>query len=77
MLASPGVFWRTAGLLMTIQSIGIRILKEETAATSVEYGLIISLIVLMMIGALNGVANEVVGMWNTISTKSATAISAN
>ncbi|TCM22343.1 pilus assembly protein Flp/PilA [Novosphingobium sp. PhB165] len=62
---------------MTIRSIGIRILKDNTAATAVEYGLILALIVIAMIVALNGVANETVGMWNTISSKSATAIEAS
>ncbi|XJJ60286.1 Flp family type IVb pilin [Novosphingobium sp. BL-8H] len=62
---------------MTVRSIGVRILKDEAAATTVEYGLILGLIVLMVIGALSGAANETVSMWNSISSKSSTAISAS
>lgn len=60
---------------MTIRSIGIRILKETTAATAVEYGVILAVIVLVMMIALRGMASETIGLWNTISTKSAAAIS--
>jgi len=60
---------------MTVRSILVRIIKDKTAATAVEYGLILGLIVIMIIGALSGAANEAVTMWNNISSKSATAIS--
>ena len=62
---------------MTIRSIGIRILKETDAATAVEYGVILAVIVLVMIVGLRGVADETIGLWNTISTKSAAAMSPN
>lgn len=60
---------------MTVRSFGVRILEEETAATTVEYGLILGLIVLLVVVAISGAANETIGMWNSISSKSATAIS--
>ena len=44
-----------------------KILSDEQGATAVEYGLIVSLIVIAMIGALKGVANENTGLWATVS----------
>ena len=44
-----------------------RIWRDETAATAVEYGLIVAMIVIAMIAALNGVATETIGMWNKVS----------
>lgn len=42
---------------------------DERGATAVEYGLIVSLIVIAMIGALNGVARETIEMWSEVKTK--------
>jgi len=44
-----------------------RLIREERGATAVEYGLIIAMIVLAMMTALTGLANETTGMWNFIS----------
>jgi pilus assembly protein Flp/PilA len=41
----------------------LRILKDEKAATAVEYGLILALIVLAMFAALDNVANTTSNMW--------------
>lgn len=62
---------------MTIRSIGARIIKDNTAATAVEYGVILAVVVLVVIVALGGVAKETIGLWNTISTKSSAAISSS
>jgi pilus assembly protein Flp/PilA len=43
--------------------------RDQRGATAVEYGLIIALIVLAMIGALNLVANKTGSMWNNVSTQ--------
>ena len=51
-----------------------RLLHDQHGATAVEYGLILALIVLALIGALAGVAGETVGMWNDIDAKSQAAI---
>ena len=50
-------------------SIVRRLLRDRKAATAVEYGLILGLIVLAMLGAIGGVADATIGLWNTISTK--------
>lgn len=41
--------------------------RNTKGATAIEYGLIISLVVLAMVGALTLVANSTIGMWNDIS----------
>jgi len=43
------------------------LLRDTQAATAVEYGLIVSMIVLAMIGALQGVAGETISMWDGIA----------
>ena len=46
-----------------------RVMVDRTAATAVEYGLIISLVVLAMVAALQGVADVTVTMWDDVRTK--------
>ncbi|WP_336986676.1 Flp family type IVb pilin [Altererythrobacter aquiaggeris] len=46
-----------------------RIIGDCSGATAIEYGLIVSLIVIAMIGALEGVANENTGLWGTVTSK--------
>ena len=43
--------------------------RDERGATAVEYGLIVSLIVLAMVTALQGVARTTSNMWNLVSEK--------
>src|SRR5690606_18569898 len=40
-----------------------RLLRDDRGATVIEYGLIVSLIVIAMLGALRGLAGENGGMW--------------
>lgn len=46
-----------------------RLLRDRKAATAVEYGMILAVIVLAMLGALTGVADATQGLWNNVSTK--------
>ena len=39
------------------------------AATAVEYGLILAMIVIAMIVSLSTFANVTIGMWNNVNTK--------
>lgn len=56
----------------------LRKLKLDTrGASAVEMGLICALIVLAMLTALRGVANETTNTWNTVSQKSQQAIDAS
>lgn len=47
----------------------IKVFKCERGATAVEYGLILALIFLAMVGALGTFASTTTGLWNTVSTK--------
>ena len=52
-----------------MQKLMRQILRDNTAATAVEYGLIVSLIVLAMVTALQSVATENTKMWNQVEAK--------
>jgi pilus assembly protein Flp/PilA len=43
------------------------IVKSQEGATAVEYGLIVSLIVVAIIGAIDSVADSTINMWNGVS----------
>ena len=47
----------------------MRILRDDRGATAIEYGLIVSLIVVAIIGAMEGVANENTGLWAVVTDK--------
>lgn len=53
-----------------------RLLQDQRGATAVEYGLILAMIVLAMLSALSGVANETKKMWGDVSDKSQAAAAA-
>ncbi|MBC2778197.1 Flp family type IVb pilin [Parasphingopyxis marina] len=44
-----------------------RIARDERGATAIEYGLIVSLVVIAMVGALVVLADTTTGMWNNVS----------
>ncbi len=46
-----------------------KIVRDERGATVIEYGLIISVVVLAMVGALGTVAGTTVNMWNDVSNE--------
>jgi pilus assembly protein Flp/PilA len=58
---------------MTTSLIFKRLLRDDRGATAIEYGLIVSLIVMVMIGAFQGIADKSTGMWGVISNKFAAA----
>ena len=43
--------------------------KDERGATAVEYGLILALVFLAMVGAVSTFANTTTTMWNDVATK--------
>ena len=45
-----------------------KLILEQRGATAVEYGLIASLIVIAMVGALTGLGGGVGGMWTNLSS---------
>lgn len=44
-------------------------LKCERGATAMEYGLILALIALAVIGAMTSVADKTIGMWGNVSNE--------
>jgi pilus assembly protein Flp/PilA len=45
------------------------IIKDEKGATAVEYGLILALVFLAMVGAVSTVAHTTINMWNYVATE--------
>jgi pilus assembly protein Flp/PilA len=46
-----------------------RIVADTSGATAVEYGLILSLVVLAVIAALQDVAGTTIAMWNSVDSR--------
>ena len=46
-----------------------RLAIEQRAATAIEYGLILALVVLAMFGALKATATSTLALWNLVDTK--------
>lgn len=51
------------------RSVFMRILRDDRGATAIEYGLIVSLIVIAIIGAMQGVADENTGLWAFVTNR--------
>jgi len=47
--------------------------RDRTAASTIEYAMILGFIVMLMFIALTGLATQVTQLWNDISTKAANA----
>lgn len=56
--------------IMNAKTFAIRLLRDRRGATAVEYGLILVMIVIAMLSALNGVADETTSMWDEVTSKS-------
>lgn len=50
-----------------MRSLFCKLRQSEDGATAVEYGLIIAMVVLAMIGALSNVASKTNQMWSNVS----------
>ncbi len=56
-------------LFRALSRLAGRILADRRGATVVEYGLIISLIILVMLVSLSNVAGVTIEMWGNVSTR--------
>jgi len=56
---------RTNGMTRLLR----QVLADRRGATAIEYGLIVSLIVIAMIGSFQQVANVTTVMWNNVSSE--------
>lgn len=43
-----------------------RLLRSERGATAIEYGLMLALMTLALLGALRGLGDSTTGLWGTI-----------
>jgi pilus assembly protein Flp/PilA len=50
-----------------------RFLKDETGATAIEYGLIVAILSLAIIGGVGGAAESLTELWNGNNSKLAEA----
>lgn len=50
-----------------------KLLDDNSGATAIEYGLIASLLVIGMMGALNAFAGSAIGTWERVAEKVAEA----
>ena len=46
----------------------LRLIQDDRGATAIEYGLIVAMISIAIVGGLNYFASETLGMWNRIAT---------
>ena len=53
---------------MRIQEVAKKFSEDEAGATAVEYGLIISLIVIALVASMNSFRDSSEGLWNTVSS---------
>lgn len=65
------------GDLMQLTTFLKHIGNDNSGATAVEYGLIVSLIVIAMVGALQGVAEATIETWSEVETSSVEAMTDN
>lgn len=59
---------------MSIRKLLTRLMRDENAMSSVEYGMICAMIILIMLTALSGMAGVVKGTWNSIATQTSSAV---
>lgn len=50
------------------------LVDDTSGATAIEYGLILALIALAMIGALQSVAGQTIAMWTNVNSRSTAAM---
>lgn len=43
--------------------------RDRKGATAIEYGLILALVFLAMVGAVRGLAGSTIGLWDNVSAK--------
>lgn len=58
---------------MNAMSILARLFRDNRGATAVEYGMILVMLVIAIVSAVKGVADENSGMWAVVSNRSAEA----
>jgi pilus assembly protein Flp/PilA len=60
--------WRIVGFGERQMTLFVRFLRDETAATAIEYGLIAACIALAIITSVKGVSNNLKSTFNNVAT---------
>ncbi|MFC4255232.1 Flp family type IVb pilin [Altererythrobacter xixiisoli] len=53
---------------MNLSKLIRRLTRNEHGGTAIEYGLIVSLVVIAIVGAMKGVADENIKFWGRVET---------
>ena len=53
-----------------------KLLRDQTGATALEYGLMLGLMTLVLVGGLSAAAGQIKTTWNTVSSQVQTATQA-
>ena len=61
------------GFLM-ISTLMKNLVEDQSGATAIEYGLILALVALAIIGSLSAMAGETIQMWNNVARDVVAAI---
>lgn len=64
-------------VIMRLHRILFRMLKNEDGSSSIEYGMILAVIVILVMVAIDSLAEQTTGMWTAIATKSSNAMAQN
>jgi pilus assembly protein Flp/PilA len=59
---------------MKLLSIFLKVIADNRGATAVEYGLILALVFIAMLGAVQGFGDQLRSMFNDVSTTSVNAM---
>lgn len=59
---------------MKLQEVLKRIAQDKSGATAIEYGLIVSLIVIAMLASLSSLGGGALGMWTNVANKTTAAM---
>ncbi|MCJ2183049.1 Flp family type IVb pilin [Novosphingobium sp. 1949] len=51
--------------------------RDTRASSAVEYGVILAMVVLVIVIAIQGVADKTIAMWDNVDSKTSNAISGN
>jgi len=55
--------------MSTILRVLRSLVRDHAGATAIEYGLILSLVVLGAFAAINGLAGKTIRLWDTVDTR--------
>ena len=53
----------------------LRLIKDQRGATAIEYGLILAMVFLAVIGAVKALGDEDTSLWASVSSKTVSAMS--